>query len=181
MQKKSQTIIYAPRTVAFARQQGVYNGRQQIPNVTVKDSNGKILNKRKDYTVSYPRDMKSVGSHDVTVSFKGNYRGTVKLVYVINPKGTSISKAASRKKGFDLKWKKQEKEISGYEIAYSTSNKFSPMSTKILTVGKGKTSKSITGLKAKKKYYVRMRTYKTVKGKKYYSGWSKVKSVRTKR
>lgn len=179
--KKSQTIIYAPRTVAFARQQGVYNGRQQIPNVTVKDSNGKILNKRKDYTVSYPRDMKSVGSHDVTVSFKGNYRGEVKLAYIINPKGTFISKAASRKKGFDLKWKKQEKEISGYEVAYSASNKFTPKSTKILTVGKGKTSKSITGLKAKKKYYVRMRTYKTVKGKKYYSDWSKVKGVRMKR
>lgn len=66
-------------------------------------------------------------------------------------------------------------------MAYSASNKFTPKSTKILTVGKGKTSKSITGLKAKKKYYVRMRTYKTVKGKKYYSDWSKVKGVRMKR
>ncbi len=179
--KKSQTIIYAPRTVTLAKQQSVYNGRQQTPNVTVKDSNGKILNRGKDYTLSYQKDMKSVGSHDVTVSFKENYRGIVKLAYVINPKGTSVSKATSRKKGFNLKWKKQEKEISGYEVAYSTSNKFTPKSTKIIAAGKGKVSKSITGLKAKKKYYVRIRTYKTVKGRKYYSDWSKVKGVRTKR
>ncbi len=179
--KKSQTIIYAPRIVTLVRQQGIYNGRQQTSNVIVRDSQGKALRIGKDYTVSYQKDMKSVGSHDVMVRFKGNYRGAVKLAYIINPKGTSISKASSRKKGFDLKWKKQAKEISGYEVVYSTSNKFTPKSTKILTVGKGKTSKSITGLKAKKKYYVRMRTYKTVKGKKYYSDWSKAKSVRTKR
>ena len=117
----------------------------------------------------------------MTVKFKGNYYGTVKMYLSINPKKTSLSKAMPTEKGFDLKWKKQAKEISGYEIAYSTSNKFTPKSTKTLTVGKGKTSNSITGLKAKKKYHVRIRTYKKVKGKKYYSDWSKAKSVKTKK
>lgn len=46
---------------------------------------------------------------------------------------------------------------------------------------KKKTTKyKVKKLKAKKKYYVRVRTYKTVKGKKVYSAWSKVKSIKTK-
>ncbi len=179
--KKSQTIIYAPKTVALSKTESVYNGKQQKPKVTVKDSKGKNLRKGRDYTVAYQKNMKKVGQHTVTVKFKGNYRGIKKMYLVINPRGTSLSKATPAEKGFDLKWKKQAKEISGYEVAYSTSNKFTPKSTKIFTVGKGKTSKSITGLKAKKKYYVRIRTYRKVKGKKYYSDWSKVKSVRTKK
>ncbi len=125
--------------------------------------------------------MKKVGKHTVTVKFKGNYRGIKKMYLVIHPKGTSLSKVTPTEKGFDLKWKKQAKEISGYEVAYSTSNKFTSKSTKVVTAGKGKTSTSVTGLKAKKKYYVRIRTYKKVKGKKYYSDWSKAKSVKTKK
>ncbi len=179
--KKSQTIIYAPKTVALSKTESVYNGKQQKPKVTVKDSKGKNLRKGRDYTVAYQKNMKKVGQHTVTVKFKGNYRGIKKMYLAINPRGTSLSKATPTEKGFDLKWKKQKKEISGYEIAYSTSNKFTPKSTKTLTVGKGKTSKSITGLKAKKKYYVRIRTYKKVKGKKYCSDWSKAKSVTTKK
>ncbi len=179
--RKSQTIVYAPKTVALFKTESVYNGKQQKPKVTVKDSKGKNLRKGRDYTVTYQKDMKKAGQHTVTVKFKGNYYGTVKMYLTINPKKTSLSKATPTEKGFDLKWKKQAKEISGYEIAYSTSNKFTPKSTKTLTVGKGKTSKSITGLKAKKKYHVRIRTYKKVKGKKYYSDWSKAKSVKTKK
>ena len=179
--KKSQTTIYAPKTVALSKTEGVYNGKQQKPRVTVKDSKGKNLSKGRDYTITYQKDMKKVGKHTVTVTFKGNYRGTVKMYLAINPKGTSLSKATPAEKGFDLKWKRQAKEISGYEAAYSTSSKFTPKSTETVTAGKGKTSMSVTGLKAKKKYYVRIRTYKTAKGKKYYSDWSKVKSVKTKK
>ena len=42
-------------------------------------------------------------------------------------------------------------------------------------------SKKISKLKAKKTYYIQVRTYKTVKGTKYYSAWSKVKKVKTKK
>ena len=179
--RKSQTTIYAPKTVALSKTEGVYNGKQQKPKVTVKDSKGKNLRKGRDYTITYQKDMKKVGKHTVTVKFKGNYRGTMKMYLAINPRGTSLSKATPAEKGFDLKWKKQAKEISGYEVAYSTSSKFTPKSTEVVTVGKGKTSMSVTGLKAKKKYYVRIRTYKKVKGKEYYSEWSKAKSVKTKK
>ena len=69
--------------------------------------------------------------------------------------------------------------ITGYQIQYSTSKKFtSPKSTTVS--GYSKTSKKITGLKSKKTYYVRVRTYKTVNGKKIYGSYSSVKSVKVK-
>ncbi|MCM1285047.1 MAG: fibronectin type III domain-containing protein [Acetobacter sp.] len=82
-----------------------------------------------------------------------------------------------------VKWKKVS-GATGYQIQYSTSSKFK--SAKSVTVGNNKTtSKTIPKLKAKKKYYVRIRTYKTVKvnGKntKIYPSWSKAKSVTTKK
>ena len=106
------------------------------------------------------------------------------MTYSINPKGTSVSKVTAAKKGFKVTWKKQTTQTTGYQVQYSTSSKFK--SAKTATISKNKTtSKSVSKLSAKKKYYVRVRTYKTVKvnGKnvKLYSGWSKAKSVTTKK
>ena len=89
-----------------------------------------------------------------------------------------ISKITAGKKKLTVKWKKQ-KEINGYEVEYSLNEDFSD--SKTLTIKNPKANgKYIKKLKAKKKYYVRVRVYKTVNGKKYYSEWSKVKSAKTK-
>ena len=85
----------------------------------------------------------------------------------------------AKKKKMTVKWKKQTKLTTGYQIQYSTSKNFKGAKTQTITKNK-KTSCIIKKLKSKKKYYVRVRTYKKVKGKKYYSKWSKVKSVKTK-
>ncbi|MBR3738652.1 MAG: calcineurin-like phosphoesterase, partial [Eubacterium sp.] len=83
------------------------------------------------------------------------------------------------KKAFTVKWKKYTTQTTGSQIQYSTSSKFA--SAKTGTVSKNTTtSKKITKLKAKKTYYVRIRTYKTVSGKKYYSSWSSSKKIKTK-
>ena len=75
-------------------------------------------------------------------------------------------------------WKKVS-GVNGYQIQYSTSSKFKK--AKKITIKKAKiTSKTIKKLKAKKKYYVRIRTYITVNGKRKYSIWSKKKSKKTK-
>ena len=110
--------------------------------------------------------------------------GTKSLTYNIHPKGTSVSKVKAAKKGFKVTWKKRATQTTGYQVQYSTSSKFK--SAKTVTISKNKTtSKSVGKLSAKKKYYVRVRTYKTVKvnGKNVilYSGWSKAKSVTTKK
>jgi hypothetical protein len=93
---------------------------------------------------------------------------------------TSITSLSAKNNGFTVKWKKKTK-ITGYQIQYSTSSKFSMKNTKTVKIKKAKTaSKKITDLKSSKKYYVRIRTYKIVKKKKSYSSWSKKKNVTTK-
>lgn len=96
------------------------------------------------------------------------------------PKATTVLKVKSGKKSFKLTWKKVN-GVSGYQIKYSTSKKFTKKTTKY-TYSKGnkKFSKTISKLKGGKKYYVKVRSYKIVNGKKVYSSWSKVKSVKTK-
>ena len=95
------------------------------------------------------------------------------------PKSTNIKKNKSAKKAVSVEWKKVS-GVSGYEIQIATDKKFKK-NKKTVTVKKQKTTKTtVKKLKAKKKYYVRIRTYKIVNGKKIYSSWSKVKSVKTK-
>ena len=100
--------------------------------------------------------------------------------FIINPKGTSISKLSKAKKSFTVKWKKQNTQTTGYRLTYSMNSKFKTGNKYVMITSNKTTSKSIKKLKAKKKYYIRICTYKTVGGTKYYSGWSSVKSVTTK-
>ena len=87
---------------------------------------------------------------------------------------TTITSVKAQSKAFTVKWKKKS-GITGYQIQYSTNSKFKK-GNKSIKIKNAKTiSKKITKLKAAKKYYVRIRTYK---GKKY-SKWSKVKSIKT--
>ena len=98
-------------------------------------------------------------------------------------KKVSIKKLKKARKGFKANWKKVT-GVSGYQIQISTSKKFTRETSTYSIKGNKKTSKSFKGLKAKKTYYVRVRTYKNAKvnGKsvKVYSSWSKIKSVKTK-
>ena len=161
-----------------------YNGKVRTPKVIVKDRTGKTLVKNTDYTVSYAKGRKYIGKYAVKITFKGKYSGTKTLYFTIKPKATSISSLKAGSKKFTVKWKKQATQTTGYQVQYSASSKFSKAKT--VTVGKNTTvSKKISKLSGKKKYYVRVRTYKTVKinGKsiRIYSGWSKAKTVTTKK
>lgn len=178
-------VIPKIKTVKLSKTAYTYNGKVQRPDDVVKDRTGKALKGGVDYNVSYPKGMKNVGKYTVKVTFKENYKGSKSLTYSINPKGTSVSKVAAAKKGFKVTWKKQKTQTTGYQVQYSTNKNFKK-NNKTVTISKNSTtSKSVGKLKAKKKYYVRVRTYKTVKfgGKsvKLYSGWSKAKSVTTKK
>ena len=98
---------------------------------------------------------------------------------VAKPKSASIKKVKSAKKGISVIWKKVS-GVKGYQVQAATDKKFKK-NKKTVTIKKRKTTKTtVKKLKAKKKYYVRVRTYKIVNGKKVYSAWSKVKSVKTK-
>ena len=143
---------------------------------TLKDYGGYL----QDYKVSY-KNSKNVGTATVTVSGVNAYSGKIEKTFKINPKGTSLSGVTAKSKGFTVKWKKQATQTTGYQIQYATDSKFTK-NKKTVTVAKNSTvSKTVSKLRAKKKYFVRIRTYKTVSGKKYYSAWSSSKSVTTKK
>ena len=100
-------------------------------------------------------------------------------VFATNIPSTTITSVKAKSEAFTIKWKKKT-NIAGYQIQYSANSKFK-RGNKTIKIKKVKTlSKKITGLKPSKKYYVRIRTYKIVNKKTYYSSWSKKKNVTTK-
>ena len=181
----STTVIPNASSIKLKATSLTYNGKVRTPKVIVKDRTGKTLVKNTDYTVSYAKGRKYVGKYAVKITFKGKYSGTKTLYFTIKPKATSISSLKAGSKKFTVKWKKQATQTTGYQVQVATNKKFKK-NKKTVTIKKQKTTKTtVKKLKAKKKYYVRVRTYKTVKinGKsiRIYSGWSKTKTVTTKK
>ena len=162
-------------TLSYSR--AAYSGKARKPAVKAVYY-GKTLKQGTDYTVAYSSN-KNVGKAKVSVTGKGDYAGTKVKTFRIVPKGTTISRVTKGKKRFTVKWKKQSTQTTGYQIRYSTSSKFSKAKT--VTVKKNTvTSKTVKKLKANRKYYVKVRTYKKTGNSIYYSGWSSCKTVTTK-
>ena len=181
---KSQTI-YKISSINLSKTSYTYNGKLRKPSVSITDTQGSSLINGRDYKISYPSIATQAGIYKVNINFAGNYRGTVSKQFRVLPKSVSFTKVTSKKKGIALKWEKTTADCS-YEIACSTNRKFAKKSSRIVDIRKGKTvSKTISGLKPKQWYYVKIRTYKNVtwNGKviKLYSSWSKVKTVSTKK
>lgn len=163
--------------ITLSYSSAAYSGKAKKP-VAKLTYHGKTLAKGTDYELAYT-DNRNVGKAKVTVTGKGSYAGTKVKTFRIVPEGTSISKVTKGKKQFTVKWKKQSTQTTGYQIRYSTSSKFSKAKT--VTVKKNTaTSKAVKKLKANKKYYVKVRTYKKIGNSTYYSAWSSAKTVKTK-
>lgn len=164
------------KKMALSGTKYTYNGKAKTPKVTVKDNKGKKISS-KYYRITYPKGRKQPGIYQVKVTMKGAYTGTLTSSFRILPAKIAIKNAVRQKKqSAKITWKRGKENITGYEIQYSTSKKFSKKATKSKLLKKSKASYTIKSLKAKKKYYIRIRAYKTVKpGKKVtklYSSWS---------
>ena len=154
-----------------------FTGKNITQSITVK-YNGKTLKNGTDYTVSYSSN-KNIGTATVKITGKGSYTGTITKTFKINPAKQEIQKLTAKSKAFFVDWA-QKGSASGYEIQYATNSKFT--SAKKITITNNKTDKTtVSKLSGKKKYYVRVRSYTTVKGTKYYGAWSSVKNVTTKK
>lgn len=141
---------------------------------TIKNSKGEKIN-----------FIQNIGTYTVTISFPktGSLAGLSsiknKTIQVV-PEGTTLVELTGGKKSFTAEWNQQKVKTKGYQLQYSTSSKFS--NAKTVTVSKNTTiAKTVSKLQAKKKYYVRVRTYTTVNKTKYYSKWSAKMSVTTKK
>ena len=154
-----------------------FTGKAITQNVTVKVGNT-VLKNGTDYTVSYSNNKK-VGKATVKITGKGKYGGVITKTFKINPAKQEIQKLTAKSKAFFIDWA-QKGSATGYEIQYATNSKFT--SAKKVTITNNKTDKTtVSKLSANKKYYVRVRSYTTVKGTKYYGAWSATKTVTTKK
>lgn len=180
--KRALKLTVTPKTKTYT-----YNGKYNKPALTVKATyNGAtVTSETLSYTTAY-NNSKSVGTATVKITMTGDYTGSASAKYTINPRGTTLKSVSAFKKGFTVKWAKQgtkmtaSKYIDAYQIQYSTSSKFASGNKTVTVKGYKNLSKKIKKLKAKKVYYVRVRTYLSVNGTKYYSAWSAAKKVKTK-
>lgn len=156
----------------------VYNGAAKKPAITVKDPAGKVISS-KYYTVTW-KNNKNVGTASATVTLKGKYAGTVTKTFKILPKAIALSGVSALSKGFRVNWRAQTSQTTGYQVQYYVNKNFKNPVTKTVASYKTRTL-TVKKLGAGKRYYVRIRTYRTVGGKKYYSAWSTAKTVTTRK
>ena len=170
-----------PKSITLSNTRYIYNGKVQKPQVTVKNAKGEVI---KGYTVKYAGNCKNVGKYKVTLTFKGDYNGTKTKTFKIAPKSVTVKSLKAAKKRFDVKWSKQTTQVTGYQVQYSTDKNFVKAVKNKKITKNSVVTKTVKNLKSKKVYYVRVRTYTTVKynGEQMnlHSDWSKVKKVTVK-
>lgn len=178
-------VIARPKKLILSKTEFIYDGKAKTPSVTVRDRMGRALTAETDHQISYPAGRKDPGVYTVTATLRGRYSGRMTAAFTIRPKGSSLKKVTARSKGIRVTWKKQTAQIDGYQIQYCLDKNFKGKTARTVTAKKNAAAKNITKLKGKKRYYVRIRTYKNVKtagkDRKLYSDWSGKKSVYTKR
>ena len=164
-------------TVSLSIATYTFDGKAKTPSVTVKLGSTALRNGI-DYVVSYSNN-KNVGKATVVIIGKGLYAGTITRTFVINPAKQEIQKLTAKSKGFYIDYAAKG-HATGYEIQYAANSSFSGAKKTVIT--SNKTDKvTVSKLSGNKKYYVRVRTYTTVNGIKYYGAWSAVKTVTTKK
>lgn len=173
-------VIEAVKAPALLQTRFTYTGSDIKPELDyIVDEKGNDID-ADQYTVTYPAECKKVGKHTVKIEFKDRYTGTYSLDYQIVPKKTTLKTVKAGSKSFKATWKKGSSPATGYQIAYALNKSFK--SCKYKKVKKLKTtSLTVKKLKKNKKYYVKVRTYKKVGLKYYYSEWSNVKTVKPKK
>ena len=146
-----------------------YNGKSQLPTITLKDSNGRTLKKNVDYTVKLPSGRKKVGTYKIRLTLKGNYSGTETVTYTISPTAKKEIKAVV---GGTTKIGAK----SNQKITYTSSNKkVATVSTKGVIKGIKSGKATITVKSGKIKHKITVRVSKpnveiTAKTKSVYRG-----------
>ena len=175
-QKSIPKLISLKKCTITGIKPAIYTGKAIKPTPVVK-YNGKKLVKGTDYTVKYAAN-KAVGIARVTITGKGKYGESVSKTFKISPKAVALVGLTAGKQQLTVTWKKGVVN-TWYEIQYGLKKNFA--GAKTIAIKKAATVKTVLkNLTTGKTYYVRIRAYKTVNGKKYYSAWSKAMSAKVK-
>ena len=181
-EKKKPVLKFSSKKVTKTYGNKAFKNKLQIKTdgkIKYTSSNKKVATVDKNGKVT----IRGVGTATikVTVSAGKKYRkGSAGYTLKVNPKGTAIASITSKSRGFAVNLKKQTQKTTGYQIQYSEKKNFK--NAKTVKITKNRTvKKTVSKLRGKKTYYVRVRTYTKVSGKTYYSSWSKAKTVKTKK
>lgn len=176
-------IKYPVKIASIKVSDKAYTGKKVTPSIFLKLTDSK-LRRGIDFTVQtrYRNNTKvGVASATVTVKGIGEYTGEVSrdISFKIVPKRISLKKLTSANSSIIAKWKKASKAYAtGYQLRYSKNSKYK---TRVKTIKISKLStvqRSIKKLKKNSRYYVSIRAYKTVKGKRFYGSWSVSKNIK---
>ena len=170
--KKTERFV---SNVKLNRTSYTYTGKSIRPSVTVT-VNGKKIG-ASAYKLYY-KNNKNSGIGTVQVRGTGKYSRINKTItFKILPPKTLLTGLKKANRSFTASWKKNI-QATGYQIQYAADSRFTK-ERKTVTVGKQSATRyKISGLKNKKTYYVRIRSYKRVGKKVLYSSWSTVKKIR---
>ncbi len=142
-------------------------------------SNNKSITVNSSGKVTIKKGYIGKATITITANESASYnKASTKITVTVNPATLQISKLSNVKgKKMTVKWS-SDKNVTGYQVQYTTDSKFKK-GVKTVTIRKNSTtSTTISKLTKGKKYYVRIRAYKTVSGTNYFSSWSKVKNVK---
>ena len=172
-QPATETINTKKLSLSLNGTKFVYTGKAVNPTATIKYTGGDkfdsgILN------VKYPAGRKEIGTYTVVLYCKGITSPVASATFKIVPK-TPSAKVKRAKKTATISWKKVSGKVTGYELVYGKTKSLKKTTKKSVK----KASVKIKKLKKTKAYYFRLRSYKTVNGKKIYSDWSKVKKIKS--
>ena len=174
-EKKNVTVIPKVSNISLTPSTVTYIGGTYNPILVIQDSAGRIISP-KYYEVKKPDGRKNVGTYTYTISFKGEYAGTVEVPFEIVPVGTVLTVPSVKKNSITVKWisqsmKMKDERISGYQIRFSTKSSMEDAQT-VDVDGYKSSSTSLENLKSNTWYYVQIRTVMNVNGQNYYSSWS---------
>ena len=167
--------------ITLSQNSFIYTGKEITPDLTVT-LNDEVLSSD-DYTVTFDEGRIDVGTYEVTVALNGNYSSTNSTTFDINPKGTSIKQVKKGGNTLTVKWNRQRTKMSksfitGYQIELATNSEFTENRKRVSVKGSKKSSRRIYNSKEDETYFARIRTYKTINGKKYFSNWSRVRKTK---
>ena len=154
-----------------------YTGKALKPIPKVK-YDGTALKKGVDFKVVSYKNNKKVGYGTVTIKGMGAYEGEAQGTFKILPKATRIKSVTGGKGKLTAKWTKVP-GVAGYQIQISLMKNFSSGMKKMLN-GASTIKKTLSKLKTKGIYYVRVRADHKIGKEYFWSAWSATKKVRVK-
>ena len=175
--------VDATSSISFDGESFYYDGTVKKPTVSVKYGNLDLaagISESNDYISISCDESTNPGEYTMSVEGSKWFHDSYEYTYTIVVKPTYVSSLTATKSGFDVSWKEISKaNVTGYQLQFSRKADMSE-ATRYNKAGYSATSMSVVNAYRSQKYYVRVRSYKTIGNVNYYSAWSATKMVTTK-